>query len=101
MARDERAAAEAVRLSDGDGVTVPLGDLTSAQMRVLGELARAYGDGTVRVTPDQNLRVPMGQRLRRPPAVSAGWRPPVSGWPKPATSPTSRAAPAPNRAGWR
>jgi sulfite reductase beta subunit-like hemoprotein len=36
-------------------VSVPLGDLTSAQMRVLGELARAYGDGTVRVTPDQNL----------------------------------------------
>jgi sulfite reductase beta subunit-like hemoprotein len=36
-------------------VTVPLGDLSSAQMRVLGELARAYGDGTVRVTPDQNL----------------------------------------------
>jgi sulfite reductase beta subunit-like hemoprotein len=36
-------------------VTVPLGDLSSEQMRVLGELARAYGDGTVRVTPDQNL----------------------------------------------
>jgi sulfite reductase (NADPH) hemoprotein beta-component len=36
-------------------VSVPLGDLTSAQMRILGELARAYGDGTVRVTPDQNL----------------------------------------------
>ena len=36
-------------------VTVPLGDLSSAQMRVLGELARAYADGTVRVTPDQNL----------------------------------------------
>ena len=36
-------------------VTVPLGDLSSGQMRVLGELARAYGDGTVRVTPDQNL----------------------------------------------
>ena len=35
--------------------TVPLGDLTSEQMRVLGELARAYGDGTVRVTPDQDL----------------------------------------------
>ena len=35
--------------------TVPLGDLTSAQMRVLGELSRAYGDGTVRVTPEQNL----------------------------------------------
>jgi sulfite reductase (NADPH) hemoprotein beta-component len=36
-------------------VTVPLGDLTSEQMRVLGELARAYGDGTTRVTADQNL----------------------------------------------
>jgi sulfite reductase beta subunit-like hemoprotein len=35
--------------------TVPLGDLTSQQMRVLGELARAYGDGTIRVTPDQDL----------------------------------------------
>ena len=35
--------------------SVPLGDLTSEQMRVLGELARAYGDGTVRVTPDQDL----------------------------------------------
>jgi sulfite reductase (NADPH) hemoprotein beta-component len=35
--------------------TVPLGDLTSEQMRVLGELARAYGDGTVRVTVDQDL----------------------------------------------
>jgi sulfite reductase beta subunit-like hemoprotein len=36
-------------------VTVPLGDFTGAQMRVLAELARAYGDGAVRVTPDQNL----------------------------------------------
>jgi len=35
--------------------TVPLGDLTSDQMRVLGELSRAYADGTVRVTPDQDL----------------------------------------------
>jgi sulfite reductase beta subunit-like hemoprotein len=36
-------------------VTVPLGDMTSAQMRVVGDLAKAYGDGTVRVTMDQNL----------------------------------------------
>jgi sulfite reductase (NADPH) hemoprotein beta-component len=36
-------------------VTVPLGDFTSPQMRVLGELARAYGDGTIRVTPEQDL----------------------------------------------
>ena len=35
--------------------TVPLGDLTSEQMRVVGELSRAYSDGTVRVTVDQNL----------------------------------------------
>ena len=36
-------------------VTVPLGDLTSEQMRVVGELARAYGDGAARVTGDQDL----------------------------------------------
>jgi len=44
--------------------TAPLGDLTSEQMQVLGELALAYGDGTVRVTPDQNLVfrwVPIGE----------------------------------------
>jgi sulfite reductase (NADPH) hemoprotein beta-component len=35
--------------------TVPLGDLTSAQFRVIGDLARAYGDGQVRVTPEQDL----------------------------------------------
>ncbi len=36
-------------------VTVPLGDLTGAQLRILGDLARGYGDGTVRVTPNQDL----------------------------------------------
>jgi len=36
-------------------VTVRLGDLTAQQMRVIGELAEAYGDGTVRTTLDQNL----------------------------------------------
>jgi sulfite reductase (NADPH) hemoprotein beta-component len=36
-------------------VTTPLGDLTSEQMRVIADLARAYGDGTVRLTTDQNL----------------------------------------------
>jgi sulfite reductase (NADPH) hemoprotein beta-component len=35
--------------------TVPLGDVTSTQLRVIGELARAYGDGSIRVTPDQDL----------------------------------------------
>jgi sulfite reductase (NADPH) hemoprotein beta-component len=35
--------------------SVPLGDVSSEQMRVLGDLARAYSDGTIRVTPDQDL----------------------------------------------
>lgn len=36
-------------------VTVPLGDLSGAQYRVIGDLANAYGDGTVRVTAVQDL----------------------------------------------
>ncbi len=36
-------------------VTVPLGDFTSAQMRVLADLSRAYSDGSVRVTMEQDL----------------------------------------------
>ncbi len=36
-------------------VTVPLGDLTGAQLRVLADLAQAYSDGTVRVTHEQDL----------------------------------------------
>jgi sulfite reductase (NADPH) hemoprotein beta-component len=36
-------------------VSVPLGDVSSEQMRLIGELARAYGDGTIRVTPEQDL----------------------------------------------
>jgi sulfite reductase beta subunit-like hemoprotein len=35
--------------------TIPLGDMTSPQMRVIADLASAYSDGTVRVTMDQNL----------------------------------------------
>ena len=59
-------------------VTVPLGDLTSEQMRVLGELASSYSDGTVRVTVDQNLVlrwVPIGdlrELYRRLSAASLG-----------------------------
>jgi sulfite reductase beta subunit-like hemoprotein len=36
-------------------VTTLLGDLTSAQWRLLGELAEVFGDGSVRITSDQNL----------------------------------------------
>jgi sulfite reductase beta subunit-like hemoprotein len=36
-------------------VTTVLGDLTSAQMRLLGPLAQSFADGTVRITSDQNV----------------------------------------------
>jgi sulfite reductase beta subunit-like hemoprotein len=36
-------------------VTVPLGDLTGGQFRVIGDLALAYADGSVRVTSEQDL----------------------------------------------
>jgi sulfite reductase (NADPH) hemoprotein beta-component len=36
-------------------VTVPLGDLTSAQLRVLAGLAVSFSDGTLRMTHEQNL----------------------------------------------
>jgi len=35
--------------------TVPLGDLTAGQLRILAELATAFGDGTARVTAEQDL----------------------------------------------
>jgi sulfite reductase (NADPH) hemoprotein beta-component len=35
--------------------TLILGDFTGQQMRVVADLARAYGDGAVRVTSEQNL----------------------------------------------
>jgi sulfite reductase (NADPH) hemoprotein beta-component len=36
-------------------VRLPLGDFTAGQMRVLADLAEAYGDGTMRVTVQQNV----------------------------------------------
>ncbi|HXE79842.1 MAG TPA: nitrite/sulfite reductase [Vicinamibacterales bacterium] len=36
-------------------VSVPLGDLTAEQFRILGDLAVSYGDGTVRTTIEQDL----------------------------------------------
>src|SRR5262249_45171650 len=39
-------------------VQVPLGDVTSAQMRALGGLAATHGNGTLRTTNDQNLVLP-------------------------------------------
>ena len=36
-------------------VRLPLGDMTAGQMRVLADLAEAYGDGTMRLTVEQNV----------------------------------------------
>jgi sulfite reductase (NADPH) hemoprotein beta-component len=36
-------------------VRLPLGDVTAGQMRVLADLAESYGDGTVRLTVEQNV----------------------------------------------
>ena len=36
-------------------VTVPLGDLSGAQLRVIADLSQAYGDGSVRVSAVQNF----------------------------------------------
>jgi len=39
-------------------VQVPLGDVTSEQMRALARLSREHGNGTLRTTNDQNLILP-------------------------------------------
>jgi sulfite reductase (NADPH) hemoprotein beta-component len=36
-------------------VTTVLGDMTAAQMRLIGQIALAYSDGTIRITSDQNV----------------------------------------------
>ena len=75
----ERARRRSRRATRSSTVTLPLGDLTGAQMRVLADLAEAYGDGTVRTTPDQNLRLPLGAQRGRAGALRAGWRRRASG----------------------
>ena len=40
------------------GLCVPVGRLTSAQLRGLADLADRYGDGDIRLTPDQNVVIP-------------------------------------------
>lgn len=40
------------------GVAIPVGRMTTRQMRRLAELAQHYGSGSVRLTPWQNLLVP-------------------------------------------
>ncbi len=58
-------------------VRLPLGDFTGEQMRIIADLAAAYGDGAVRITPDQNLvfRWVPAARARR--ACTRDWRRPT------------------------
>jgi sulfite reductase (NADPH) hemoprotein beta-component len=64
MASDDAAfrawCATNVKPQRQSGYVVPivrllLGDITAGQLRVLSQLARAFGDGTVRLTADQNV----------------------------------------------
>jgi sulfite reductase beta subunit-like hemoprotein len=55
----ERWTRTNVRRQKQDGfvivsATIPLGDITAAQLRILADLASSYSDGTLRVTTDQN-----------------------------------------------
>jgi sulfite reductase beta subunit-like hemoprotein len=43
-------------------VRLALGDITSAQMRALANVCRRYGDGSLRLTIDQNLLLPWVDR---------------------------------------
>ncbi len=54
-------------------VRLPLGDFTAGQMRVLADLAEAYGDGTMRLTVEQNVLYPLGEDgVRRAVLPAAG-----------------------------
>jgi sulfite reductase (ferredoxin) len=54
-------------------VRLMLGDITSAQMRALADLLPRFGDGTLRLTIDQNLLLPWVDR-RSLPALYAALR---------------------------
>ena len=56
--KNERYAAAYVRLF--------LGDIASAQLRALGRIAQSFGDGTVRLTIDQNVVIPWVDRASLP-----------------------------------
>ena len=60
--------------------TIPLGDFTSEQMRVLAELSEAYADGSVRITVDQDLVFRWVGR--RPHDLTGGLARRASGWRK-------------------
>ena len=82
-------------------VTVPLGDLSGAQFRVIADLAqrvrRRHGARHRGAEP----RVPLGAARRRGRRCTSDSQPPASACRMPTRSPTSRAALAPSRASSR
>jgi sulfite reductase beta subunit-like hemoprotein len=48
-----------------------LGDISSAQMRALGPLIESFGDGSLRVTMDQNLLIPFVDKRSLPALFAA------------------------------
>jgi sulfite reductase beta subunit-like hemoprotein len=47
-------------------VRLLLGDITAAQLRTVAQLSRTFGDGSVRLTPDQNLLLRWVEHERLP-----------------------------------
>ena len=64
-----RAASVVDQRQDGYAavyVRLPLGDITSAQMRAFGPILEKFGDGSARVTIDQNLLIPFVDKRSLP-----------------------------------
>jgi hypothetical protein len=76
---------------------LPLGDLTTGQLRVLALLAESYGDGLVRTTPEQNVML-RWVRSGQLPALYRRLAVAGLGTPGQPRSKTSRVARAPSRA---
>lgn len=54
----QKAHADAATLLHSVGLLVPVGRITSAQMRGVADLAERYGNGAIRLTVQQNLVIP-------------------------------------------
>ena len=75
-----------------------LGDITSEEMRALGRIADELGDGTVRLTIDQNILLPVGRQALGRRALRAAVRRRASRVATSTPCATSRAARAPTPA---
>ena len=73
LAAHERPPAAAGRAIATVVVQLPLGDITSDQMRAVAALVAEHGNGTLRATNDQNLVLPWVPKAALP-AVHAGAR---------------------------